>query len=271
MNCTRACWRCCGTLKVSDHILTALAKSFADLRDRVTALAREPGPAGKDGAPGATGPAGKDGESGPSGPEGRAGVAGADGRPGRDGKDGRPGATGPTGPAGKDGAPGPMGPMPKHEWRGTELRFQKDPDTWGRWVDLRGPSGSGAVAVVHAADPTPPAATWVQRTAGSSLSALRAVYELDGAVHALSADDALHVDLLLGITLTAAQAGDPVNVQRLGAIEDDSWNWVPGRVYLGAEGALTQTPPTSGFDLLIGAATSATRITLNLQDPISLE
>jgi hypothetical protein len=97
------------------------------------------------------------------------------------------------------------------------------------------------------------------------------VYELDGAVHALSADDALHIDLLLGITLTAAQAGDPVNVQRLGAIEDDSWNWVPGRVYLGAEGALTQTPPTSGFDLLIGAATSATRIALNLQDPISLE
>ncbi|MDX4956240.1 hypothetical protein [Delftia acidovorans] len=39
--------------------------------------------------------------------------------------------------------------MPKHEWRGTELRFQKDPDTWGRWVDLRGPSSSSSVAVIQ--------------------------------------------------------------------------------------------------------------------------
>jgi hypothetical protein len=111
----------------------------------------------------------------------------------------------------------------------------------------------------------------VQRTAGVNLSALRAVYELDGLVRPLGADDAVHIDLLLGITLTAAQAGEPVNVQRLGAIEDSGWNWVPGRVYLGANGALTQTPPASGFDLLIGSATSPTRIALNLQDPISLE
>ncbi|MBB1651700.1 capsid cement protein [Delftia sp. UME58] len=120
-------------------------------------------------------------------------------------------------------------------------------------------------------EPGPAGGASVQRTAGANLSALVAVYELNGAVHALSADDAMHIDLLLGITLTAAQAGDPVNVQRLGAIEDSGWNWVPGRVYLGANGALTQTPPTSGFDVLIGSAASPTRIALNLQDPISLE
>ncbi len=120
-------------------------------------------------------------------------------------------------------------------------------------------------------EPGPAGGASVQRTAGSSLSALIAVYELDGLVRALSADDAVHIDLLLGITLTAAQAGETVNVQRLGAIEDSAWNWVPGRVYLGANGALTQTPPTSGFDLLIGSATSPARIALNFQDPISLE
>lgn len=120
-------------------------------------------------------------------------------------------------------------------------------------------------------EPGPAGGASVQRTAGSGLSALRAVYELDGLVRALGADDAVHIDLLLGITLTAAQAGEPVNVQRLGAIEDSGWNWVPGRVFLGANGALTQTPPTSGFDVLIGSATSPTRIELNLQDPISLE
>lgn len=120
-------------------------------------------------------------------------------------------------------------------------------------------------------EPGPAGGASVQRTAGSNLSALLAVYELNGMVRALSADDAAHIDLLLGITLTAAQAGEPINVQRLGAIEDPAWNWVPGRVYLGANGALTQAPPTSGFDVLIGSAISPTRITLNLQDPISLE
>ena len=120
-------------------------------------------------------------------------------------------------------------------------------------------------------EPGPAGGASVQRTAGTNLSALLAVYELNGVVRALSADDALHIDLRVGITLTAAQAGELVNVQRLGAIEDPGWNWVPGRVYLGANGALTQAPPTSGFDLLIGSATSTTRIALNLQDPISLE
>lgn len=119
--------------------------------------------------------------------------------------------------------------------------------------------------------PGPAGGASVQRTAGVNLSALLAVYELDGLVHPLGADDAVHIDLLLGITLTAAQAGELVNVQRLGAIEDSGWHWVPGRVYLGANGALTQAPPTSGFDVLIGSATSPTRIALNLQDPISLE
>lgn len=120
-------------------------------------------------------------------------------------------------------------------------------------------------------EPGPAGGAAVQRTAGTNLSALLAVYELDGVVRALSADDALHIDLLLGITMTAAQIGELVNVQTLGSIEDSSWSWMPGRIYLGANGALTQTPPTSGFDLLIGSATSPTRIALNLQDPISLE
>nr|WP_312375053.1 hypothetical protein [Delftia acidovorans] len=120
-------------------------------------------------------------------------------------------------------------------------------------------------------EPGPAGGASVQRTSGTNLSALLAVYELNGVVRALSADDAAHIDLLLGITMTAAQVGEPVNVQRLGSIEDSSWNWVPGRIYLGTHGSLTQTPPTTGFDLLIGSATSPTRIALNLQDPISLE
>lgn len=119
--------------------------------------------------------------------------------------------------------------------------------------------------------PGPEVGSAVQRTAGATLSALRAVYELDGQVFYLDYRDAAHIDLLLGITLTAATAGQPINVQRAGPIDDSGWNWTPGRIWLGVDGALTQTPPTDGFDALIGAAVSATRITLNITDPIELE
>lgn len=120
--------------------------------------------------------------------------------------------------------------------------------------------------------PGPAGGSSLQRTAGETVSALRVAYEHDnGRVYALDYADADHIDALLGITLTAADAGQPVNVQRSGAIDDDGWNWTPGRVFLGAGGALTQSPPADGFDVLIGVAVSATRLILNLQDPIELE
>lgn len=127
----------------------------------------------------------------------------------------------------------------------------------------QGPPGVGI--------PGPAGGSALQRTAGETLSALRAVYELHGQVFLLDQADAIHIDFLLGITLNAADISTPVNVQRSGVLDDVSWNWLPGRVWLGAQGLLTQIPPTSGFDLLIGTAVSPTRITLNLQDPIELE
>lgn len=129
---------------------------------------------------------------------------------------------------------------------------------------LRGPAGLQGI-------PGPAGGTAFARTAGEILSALRVVYEIDQEVFYLDPDDEDHIDLLLGITLTAADIGTQVNVQRYGVIEDSAWNWSLGRVWLGANGTLTQTPPLFGFDVLIGYAVSPTRITLNIQDPIHLE
>lgn len=47
-----------------------------------------------------------------------------------------------------------MGPMPRHEWRGTELRFEMQPGVWGRYTDLQGPpgpagTGGGGTVVVQ--------------------------------------------------------------------------------------------------------------------------
>ena len=115
-------------------ILTLLAKAVRDLRAQFTALSREPGPPGKDGAPGKDGLDGKDGV----GIRGLAGADGADGARGPDGPQGVPGA---------DGERGPVGPMPKHEWRGTQLRFQQTDNRWGKWVDLQGPAGKSGGGV----------------------------------------------------------------------------------------------------------------------------
>ena len=107
--------------------------------------------------------------------------------------------------------------------------------------------------------------------AGETVSALRAVYELDGVIFVLDYRDSDHIDQILGVSLTAATTGEPVNVQRSGAMDDANWAWVLGRVWLGADGVLTQSPPADGFDVLIGCAVSATRITLNISEPIDLE
>ena len=119
--------------------------------------------------------------------------------------------------------------------------------------------------------PWPAGGSAFQRIAGETLSALRAVYELGGVVRYLDPQDDDHIDLLLGLTLTAATPGAPVNIQRSGPIDDSGWSWTPGPVWLGPAGTLTQTPPADGYDVLIGAAMSATRLTLNIQPPIVLE
>lgn len=119
--------------------------------------------------------------------------------------------------------------------------------------------------------PGPDGGSTLQRFAGNqTISALHLVYELDGAVYPLSFTDGEHIALALGVSLTAADPFEVLNVQRSGAIDEPSWSWTPGFIWLGASGALTQVPPTSGFGLLVGAAVSATRLILNLQQPIEL-
>ena len=110
------------------------------------------------------------------------------------------------------------------------------------------------------------------RESSTALSALRVVWEDElGVVRPLDASDAAHVDLICGLTLTGAASAAEVVVQRAGPVDDASWNWTPGRVWLGAAGALTQIAPAAGFDLVVGYAVSATRLYLDFQEHIELE
>ena len=122
-------------------LFAALATKLRDLQRAFTDLSKQPGPIGLDGKKGDTGPRGADGDPGVAGKDGQRGDPGPRGAPGKDGRNGVDGEKGATGDE------GPIGPMPKHQWRGSELRFQQTKKKWGSWVDLRGPSGGGRVAI----------------------------------------------------------------------------------------------------------------------------
>lgn len=110
------------------------------------------------------------------------------------------------------------------------------------------------------------------RKAGVTISALTVVYESsDGSVFPLSNADGEHIDLLAGITLTSASIGAEVTVQRSGPLDAAGLNLQPGRVWLGMNGQLTQTPPDTGNDTLLGYATAGQRLYIDISETILLE
>jgi len=121
------------------------------------------GPEGPRGPQGARGPSGEIGPRGERGPRGEQGARGLTGKTGRAGERGPQGERGPKGEKGDKGDPGEMGPMPRHEWKGTALRFQQTKEVWGPWVDLRGPRGVGGGGG-GMTTPAPADSLWVKTT-----------------------------------------------------------------------------------------------------------
>ena len=110
----------------------------------------------------------------------------------------------------------------------------------------------------------------VSYIAGVALGGHRMVV-LDASQQAQYASSATpaHISIVLGMTTGAAIAGAPVQIQTGGEITEPSWSWSLGSpVYLGVNGLLTQTPPSSGFSLVIGFPISATVLFINLREPV---
>ena len=120
--------------------------------------------------------------------------------------------------------------------------------------------------------PGPAGGAAFTRVAATTLSALVVVWEDSaGRVRPLDYRDEEHAALLCGLTITSADAGQDVTVQRLGPLDAAGLGLVPGRVWLGIDGRLTQTPPQDGCDILVGNATADERIYLNFNEAIYLE
>lgn len=106
--------------------------------------------------------------------------------------------------------------------------------------------------------------------AGETISALSCVYYKEGVVKILDYTDENNIDFILGIALSTGNIGDKITVKRIGFLQDNFFNFSLGKVWLGAFGSLTQTPPSDGFYLEIGVAVENNKLLLNIQNPIEI-
>lgn len=150
---------------------------------------------------------------------------------------------------------------------------QMPPPVVTRWA---GPDGR--VPQIAASDPPQPLAAVIgppgpagpvgpvggiaTRIAGENIGGHRAVtVGADGKAYLASPVEA-QAQAVFGVTTGAAVTGASVTIQCAGVLSEASWSWTPGPVWLGTDGVLTQTVPTSGAAVHIGTAGGPTSMSI---------
>lgn len=106
-----------------------------------------------------------------------------------------------------------------------------------------------------------PAKQTITLVAGATLSANKAV-TTNASGQAIYADKDTSGDFL-GLTMTSATSGTNVEVQKSGEFTNNTWAWDNTKlIWLSTSGELTQTPPTTGYSLIIGKPITATKINI---------
>lgn len=111
--------------------------------------------------------------------------------------------------------------------------------------------------------------------AAVNLSGHRAVTARpDGSLEYASNTNPAHLAAPIWVTTQAAGVGDDVDVVVFGVLDEPTWSWTPGPIYLGAGGLLVQTPPTAAGGTLflaqVAVATASGRIFVDRHPSISL-
>lgn len=113
----------------------------------------------------------------------------------------------------------------------------------------------------------------LSRTAHGALSGQRIVTPRpDDTVEYADNTNPAHQNAPLWLTTGAVADGGTVTVVAFGPVEESSWSWTPGLLFLGTTGFITQTAPTSPtlFLAVIGEATGTTDAFIDRQPSISL-
>ena len=108
--------------------------------------------------------------------------------------------------------------------------------------------------------------------AAVNLSALKVITtNVDGKAIYASSSNLDHFNKIVGINERAAVAGGEATVIFAGYMRDDDWTWdLDKPIFLGIDGALTQTPPSSGFRIIVAFPLSETDIIVDIKECIKL-
>ena len=110
----------------------------------------------------------------------------------------------------------------------------------------------------------------VSLTAGENLSALRAVTSNASGQAVYASNNTLANAQVIGITSNAASSGASVTIKTSGIMTDSNWAWTKGTVFLGTNGTLTQSAPTSGAIVVhVGRALTATTLQIDIDTIIT--
>ena len=110
----------------------------------------------------------------------------------------------------------------------------------------------------------------VSLVAGVNLSALRAVTTNGSGQAVYASNDTLANAQVVGITNNSTVSGENAVIKTSGVMTDASWSWTKGTVYLGTNGALTQTAPTGGAVIVhVGRALTATKLQVDIDTIIT--
>lgn len=130
-------------------------------------------------------------------------------------------------------------------------------------IGIQGPKGAkGDITFISA---------FMTRPAGEVISGHRVVIIRNDRVYYADHTNTETAFYVAGVSVNAAQVGDEVGIVLSGEVELSSWNWEVGKfLYVGANGHLTQTAPSTGYVLAVAKALTPTRIFVSLQSPIIL-
>ncbi len=110
-------------------------------------------------------------------------------------------------------------------------------------------------------------------TAGESFSALKLVcLKTDGKLYVANSNTIYEEALVLGVAAQAAPLiNDTVKVILGGIYEDSSWSWSSNELlFLNNLGNITNVAPITGHRTKIGKALTATKILIEIEEPIIL-
>jgi hypothetical protein len=108
--------------------------------------------------------------------------------------------------------------------------------------------------------------------ASTALGGHRIVYKnsISQVAYASNNDNA-QASLVIGITTEAVSSGANVSVLIFGEFEEFTWSWLTDRpIFLGLNGLMTQTVPTSGYVLQVAAPITPTKILVDIRTPVLL-